>query len=124
MEQRICLDTDVIINYLKGNETATINSVLEEPKNILFTTSINAFELRSRKTNLEQAENFLSKIHIASFDDYSSKIASHLFLKLKEKGALVEFRDIFIAATCISNNAKLHTNNKKHFKRFIELAIV
>ena len=124
MDQKICLDTDVIIDYLKGHETKMINSFLDDAEKFIFTTSINAFELRLRGTNLNQAENFLSKIYIANFDDFSSRIASDLFKKLKEKGNLIDFRDIFIASICISNDAKLFTKNKKHFKRISELHFV
>lgn len=91
---------------------------------MLFTTSINAFELRLRKKNLEQAENFLSKIFVANFDDFSSSIAADMYKKLKEKGSLIDFRDIFIAATCISNNAELFTKNQQHFKRIPKLKIL
>jgi tRNA(fMet)-specific endonuclease VapC len=37
---------------------------------------------------------------------------------------MIEFRDIFIAATCIVNELPLITLNKKHFKRIEELKLI
>ena len=36
---------------------------------------------------------------------------------------MIEFRDIFIAATCIENNLPIVTLNKKHFERIAGLDI-
>lgn len=37
---------------------------------------------------------------------------------------MIEFRDIFIAATCIVNGLPIVTLNKKHFKRIAGLKII
>ncbi len=42
-------------------------------------------------------------------------------LNLKNK--LIEFRDIFIAATCMINKLPIATLNKKHFERIEGLVI-
>lgn len=36
---------------------------------------------------------------------------------------MIEFRDIFIAATCVVNKASLLTLNKKHFTRIAGLQV-
>ena len=49
-----------------------------------------------------------------------SKIAK----KLKSDNRIIEFSDIFIAATAIANNMPLSTLNVKHFERIDDLELV
>jgi len=37
---------------------------------------------------------------------------------------MIEFRDIFIAATCIVNDLPVRTLNKKHFDRITGLHVI
>jgi len=37
---------------------------------------------------------------------------------------MIEFRDIFIAATCMVNNLPVKTLNKKHYDRIEGLSVV
>lgn len=41
--------------------------------------------------------------------------AAEIFLHIKSSNQLIEFRDIFIAATSIINQLELFTLNRKHF---------
>lgn len=121
MEPPVCLDTDIIINFLK-NESPEMEELLIQGQEI-FVTSISAYELRLRKTNLEVIEKILSTLQILPFDDLSSQIAATINKDLKDKRRTIDIRDIFIAATCIRNNCTLLTKNKKHFKPIKELEI-
>ncbi|PIN84905.1 MAG: PIN domain nuclease [Candidatus Diapherotrites archaeon CG11_big_fil_rev_8_21_14_0_20_37_9] len=121
MGKDICLDTDSIIEYLKGRNAALKKLLLDGTE--VYTTSISAFELRLRETNIEEVEAFLKDIKILPFDDISSKIASNTFKELKKKGNPIELKDFFIASIAIKNNCKLLTNNKKHFERVGELEL-
>ncbi len=51
-------------------------------------------------------------------------IASDIAKKLKTVNKIIEFRDIFIAATAIANNMPLSTLNVKHFKRIDDLELL
>lgn len=87
-------------------------------------SAIVQFELLLREKNLENIENFMSKVRILDFDELASRKASAIYKELKRKGKMVDFRDLFIAATCIVNNCKLATFNKKHFENIKELILV
>jgi hypothetical protein len=50
--------------------------------------------------------------------------AAQIYHQFKKQNKLIEFRDIFIAATCITNQLPLITLNKKHFSRIEELTLV
>jgi tRNA(fMet)-specific endonuclease VapC len=54
---------------------------------------------------------------ILPFTEDVAKQAAIIYHQLKKKNQLIEFRDIFIAATCIVNNIPLVTANRKHFDR-------
>lgn len=121
MDKKICLDSDKIINFLK-NKDNSIEQLLNE-NYWMYTTTINAFELRLRNTNLKLVEEFLQKIQILPFDDLSSATAAEIHKKLKSEGKMIDIRDLFIASISIRNGAKLLTNNKKHFERIENLEL-
>ena len=53
-----------------------------------------------------------------------AEIASSIAKKLKAENKIIEFRDIFIAATAIANNMPLTTLNIKHFNRIDDLELI
>lgn len=65
-------------------------------------------------------ENFI----VLSFTDAVAQKAAEIYHKLRLSNQMIEFRDIFIAATCIVNELPLVTLNKKHFKRIEGLKIL
>ena len=123
MDQRVCLDTDVIIDILNNQERA--QRLINKIENYdIFITSINLFELLQREINLDKIELFRKKVDMLTFDELSSRKASLIFKELKKTGKLIDFRDLFIAAICIANNCELATFNKKHFENVKSLRIV
>ena len=123
MDEKICLDTDFIINLIK-NEGYRENFFSKYNLIEVYTTTINVFELFLRITNLQDIHHFLNKINILEFDKDSVILASEIYKGLKSIGESIEFRDIFIAAICIINNCKLSTLNKKHFSRIKNLDLL
>jgi tRNA(fMet)-specific endonuclease VapC len=126
----VCLDTDIIIDFLRGEKEA-INKLkkLRDNNFELSTTSINVFELfkgalRSNKSNSKDiVNNFLSNLHVFDFDINSSEKAAEIFEELRQKGELIDPLDLMIASIAISNNEILATNNLSHFKRISGLKI-
>ena len=60
---------------------------------------------------------------ILSFNEDAASQAAEIYHYLRHKNKMIEFRDIFIAATCIVNNLPVKTLNKKHFDRIPGLII-
>ena len=123
MEQKVCLDTDICIEVIKNTEVGK-NTLDVIAKSHVFISTITVFELYTRKTNIDKINFFLDKVDILDFDTRCAKIASKVHNSLKEDGTLIDFRDIFIAATCIENNCVIATLNKKHFERIKGLEIL
>ena len=62
-------------------------------------------------------------LSILPFTDAVSIQAAQIYHRLRLSNQMIEFRDIFIAATCIVNELPIATLNKKHFKRIEGLKI-
>ncbi len=123
------LDTSVIINYLRGKEEAI--NLINNLKGKLVSSYICLSELYEgiyRSTN-KNAESIVLEFFSGLNKTYglNQKIAQEFGLlrkNLKQKGEVVEDIDIIIAATCITYNLSLVTNNKKHFSRIKKLDLV
>ena len=114
MEQKICLDTNILVDILKDESSPALEKI--ENKQIAI-SSITSFELYQRETNLRDIEKLLFNIDVLPFNFKASKIASDIFKDLRKRGKIIDFRDIFIASVAIANDYKLYTLNKKHFER-------
>jgi predicted nucleic acid-binding protein len=60
---------------------------------------------------------------VLPFDESVSRKASEIYHRLRLENNMIEFRDIFIAATCLVFELPLITLNKKHFQRIKGLDI-
>jgi len=123
LDNRICLDTDIIIDLLRGNQE-TINKISAlERENILTTTFINLFELYSgvflsskKEENFNKIKNFLPKVKVLNLSHLSTLIGGQINANLKTKGKITESRDLLISSIVIAEDFILLTKNKKHFE--------
>ena len=129
--QTVCLDTDILIDHLRGNPAATrAIEGFEEAGRTLSTTSVNAYELsygawktKDVEANLEAVETLLSRLHVHSFSCEAATEAGRIMAHLEKKGAPVEIRDIFIGAMAKVSGVTLCTRNTEHFERIPGLMI-
>lgn len=128
---KVCLDSDVLIGYLRGKSEAVDDVCrLEEAAVLLSTTAINAFEVfygaykSGRRVNVESATRIMEKLVILHFDREAAEAAGRILAQLEEKGETVEFRDVLIGATCLVNGYAIATRNAKHFRRIPGLKVI
>jgi len=125
-----CLDTDIIIDFLRGER-----SVIEKIKKIynlgISTTFLNICELYkgvylSRMPENEKAiiDEFTRNIDILNLDKASCDLYGKNSALLKKGGKPVQDFDLLIACICISNNHILITRNIKHFSGIPGLEIL
>lgn len=126
-----CLDTDILIDNLRGIDH-TINEIkrIEENGDTLSTTTINIFELtygayktKEIQRNLQATDTLVNRLKIHSFNEKAAATAAEIVANLEKEGNTIDFRDAFIAATAITNNATLYTRNTKHFNRVPKLKL-
>ena len=92
-----------------------------------YISSITHFELfcgANTKLKREELDLILNYLTIVEFNRNTSLKSSEIFKLLKKKNKLIEYRDIFIAATAITLKISLATLNMKHFKRINELNLL
>lgn len=123
MEQKVCLDTDIVIALLNNEERAG-DFADNIAQSTVFITAITLFELLLRKTNIQAIETFRDKVYVLDFDEDSARKASILFKELQSKGRITDIRDIYIASICLINRCSLATFNKKHFESVDGLTLI
>ena len=122
MAEKICLDTDVCISMIKGDQKSVkLSDLIGSGK--LFVTSITVFELNLRSSNLQEIQSFLEGILVLGFEEECAIKASNIYKELRSSGNILDFRDIFLAAIVIINNCSLITFNAKHFSRIKNLSL-
>ncbi|MBI4163303.1 MAG: type II toxin-antitoxin system VapC family toxin [Candidatus Aenigmarchaeota archaeon] len=131
VESRVIVDSNILINFLRGKkEDVELIRALSVEK-ILGTTDINAFELyygayKSSKQNeeLAGAKGLLNSLFLVSTTEDSMEMAGKIVATLEKKGKSIEMRDLFIGAICLTNSFPLLTKNKKHFENIEGLVLV
>ncbi|MDX1960212.1 MAG: type II toxin-antitoxin system VapC family toxin [Leptospiraceae bacterium] len=113
----ILCDTDILIEYLKGNPDicTELESIGEEN---LAISIISYAELIRGALNQKEQKNIKVQIISLSIIHTSEEISSE-FQKILDNYALshrISIPDALIAATAITTNMKLYTRNIKDFK--------
>lgn len=127
----ICLDSDVIIDYLNGKLDAV--AVINKHINEIVTTELSVFEvfhgiyLKKNLTEKEEeiANSFFNSITVLPFDKMCGKISAKIFTSLEHRGMQIEQNDCLIAAIILKNGfGKIITKNNKHFSRIKKLEVI
>jgi len=129
MEDKICLDTDFLVEFLRNKENA-LNWIKEnKDQKELATTIINIYELYygafkiDSEKELAAVEIIKNSLRILDLDEKTARDAGKITAQLESAGNMLDFRDILIGSIALSNNFALKTNNKKHFERIDGLDI-
>jgi predicted nucleic acid-binding protein len=123
MKERLLIDTDVLIDYLRANSQAV--DFLENLTQLLLISSITVAELYAgvregkEKTALD---NFISVFEVVPIDEKIATLGG-LYRRDYGKSHGVGLADALIAATAKVKQAKLVTLNQKHFPMLTDLII-
>ena len=120
------VDTNIFIDHIRAKDKLASALFKLSTKHKLFISSVTLYELHIGAPVKQQEIDirFLTEgLTILPFGEKKSFKAAQIFDLLKKNNQLIEFRDIFIAATCIVNNQPIATLNKKHFERIEGLNI-
>lgn len=116
----LVIDTNIFIEHIrsKDKQTTTLFSI---PSNVrMYISAVTLYELLMGAHSPERRNDIAlitNGIIVLPFDENVAHQAAIIYQKLKHSSQLIDFRDIFIAATCIVNNIPLVTSNRKHFDR-------
>jgi predicted nucleic acid-binding protein len=115
MSNAVLVDTDVLIDYLRGNDKAV--TFIDKFSSHIILSSIVLAELYAgvKGTNeLSVLNNFVSLFRIVSIDSDIAK-AGGLYKRDFGKSHGVGLADAILAATADKENAELKTLNVKHY---------
>ena len=123
------LDTDIVIEVLRGNEKVTKKMNGLSPETSICITGLTVYELYKGisfigvKQREQEVEDFIELVDILQLDTDIEKKAGEIYADLRKKGEQISDADILIAATVLVNDSVLVTNNNKHFERIKNLKI-
>jgi tRNA(fMet)-specific endonuclease VapC len=126
-----CLDTSIVIDFLKNNSDAiSFIENLEDSKEDISIASPTIIELirglsskNIREGEKEKIKELIDSFFVLNLDKQSSILAGEIESELIKTGRLIDLEDIMIAAIAIINSEKLITRNEKHFSRIKRLEI-
>jgi tRNA(fMet)-specific endonuclease VapC len=109
----VCLDTSVLIDYLKGDKGIInlVKSYAEE--DTIATTAVTEYELLKHRDEIKRglAQELLSSIEIYAFDRKAAEESSKIYRDLRMQGKEINENDILIAGIALSNNEFLVTRD-------------
>ncbi len=124
-DRRILVDTSILIDFFRKKDKKKSILYKIQKTHKIFTSTISEFEFLAgvKEERATSLKIFFDKIKIIPFDSKASVIASSIYKNLKSKNQIIEFRDIFIAATAIANDLPVITLNMSHFERIENLKV-
>ncbi len=122
--EKICLETEVILDFLCGEKTVVEKLRYYTEKDQICITPLTLVQLNAAIKKLEVLNAFISNVTILQFDKNCGLIASQIINELKEKGTKANIESIITAAVCIENRALLFTKNRTAFEGIRSLKFV
>ena len=130
MENDVCIDTNLLADFLREKEYA-IEWFRDNQHKNLAASSVTLFELYfgawkhyNDKNELQSINGLKNNLSILHFDDGAAMIAGEQLAKLESEGNVIELEDLFIGSIALAHGFALKTNNKKHFERIKGLKII
>ncbi len=122
----LVIDTTIFIEFLRAKDkTKTVLYSISD-KSPLAISAVTLYELLMGASTSEKKTDvqlLTTDLLILPFDNEVAKLAADIFHDLRTKNQLIEFRDIFIGATCLAFGLPLRTLNTKHFNRIKGLVL-
>ncbi len=111
MGEGILVDTDYLIEYVKGRKELP-------PSSIYYISEVTVYEFIRGTRDPEEAKEILEDMFSVIWaDNEVLKLAASIWASLKEEGKSLDDRDIVIGAMAVTKGLKLLTLNERHFER-------
>lgn len=121
------VDTSIFIDYLRAKNKAKTRLQNLPDDAVIYVSSVAMYELYMGATTPQKwvdVKTLTDSIPVLPFTKEVAEKAAIIYQELRKNNKLIEFRDIFIAATALVHNLPVLTRNSKHFKRIKALTIV
>src|SRR5512145_1752617 len=114
------VDTNIFIEYLRAKDKKKTALFAIPDATQLYISSVTMYELLMGATDENKQKDIkllTEDLPVLPFDESVSKKAAEIYHQLRLENNMIDFRDIFIAATCMVFELPLKTLNRKHFDR-------
>jgi tRNA(fMet)-specific endonuclease VapC len=121
------VDTGIFIDHLRAKDKTKTSLYGIFEREDLYLSSVTLYELMAGATSQTKKEDILlitSNFQVLEFSKAVAFRAAEIYQQLKKDNQLIEFRDIFIAATSLEFDYPVLTLNKKHFQRIKGLNLI
>ena len=127
--ERYVLDTDLLVEFLRGRSTAVSTVARLRESGTLATTVINAFELYwgAYKLSYEKAKDvnrLLARLEVLSIDKKIAEKAGEEMAHLEKIGLPIGVRDLLIGVIAREHGYTVVTGNEEHFQRIRGLRVL
>ena len=125
--EMVVVDTGIFIDFLRAKNKAKTQLFQIADEGELLISSVTLYELLMGATTPEKLKDISTlteDIPVLPFDESTANEAALIYHDLRKRNKMIEFRDLFIAATCVVNDVPLMTFNKKHFQRIKHINLV
>ena len=119
-------DTDVLIDFLQGNQPASERIALELDHGELATSAITRFELLAGARTARQQTiigQLLAALPCLPLDAQSADRAAEVRQALEREGVNIGMGDSLIAGIVLAHRGVLLTRNRRHFERVPSLTL-
>jgi len=128
--EKYVLDTDILIDFLRGKDKAvSIVKKLKE-KGFLATTIINVFELfwgayrLRKKEKINIVRRLIERLEILPLNEKVAESAGKEIAYLESIGLPIDIRDLLIGIIAKEHNYIIVTGDEEHFQRIRGLEVV
>ena len=119
------IDTNICISCMRGSsktETLGYKFIIHEhgiriPSVVVAELMHGAYKSKFGNITMEETEDFLRDLEIVPFDESAARTYGRIKADLERKGLVIGPNDFLIAATALSRNGTLVTNNIREFSR-------
>lgn len=121
------IDTGIFVEHLRSKDKTNTTLYRLSDQSYLYISAVSVYELYMGATTREKEHDIkmlTEDLIVLPFTDTVSIKAAQIYHRLRLNNQMIEFRDIFIASTCIVNDLPIATLNKRHFERIDELKII
>lgn len=124
-EPQLVVDTDVIIDYLRGRTTILQTALMQYECAITAVTlyELEAVAVRSQRQQ-RLIELLLSMVDVLPFDRQAAHLAADIWRTLEAQGRGIGLPDTLLAGICLAHGSPLLTRNLDHFRRVPGLRVV
>lgn len=115
--QTVIIDTDIAIDYLRGDQYANELMLSLWDVNTAHLSILSVYELSAgmREDEAEDTNNFIDACNIEYVDMKISKKAGEIYRRYRKEGVTLTSIDCLVNATVVVRGHKIATRNKDHY---------